>query len=554
MMRSGYWLILVCFAGPIAAQPANPPTYWQDIRPLFRKYCTVCHSQKNLHEVDVSGGLALDSFEATLKHPKKPVVLPGKSQESLLVQLLLTKDEDRRMPKGSSHPLPKETIELICRWIDAGAPEGVRPSESLTHASPMPHRRVRHLDVTLRTQAVPPVQLAQVAKPGPLELVLAVGPLAPVTALRYHPSKPILAVGQYGRITLWDLSQGQPIRVLTNVLGAVNDLRFSPDGSLLAVAGGQPSFKGDLRIYRTDNWDLVAVLRGHDDSVFCVAFSPDGKKLASASFDKTVRIWNLQTYRAEVTMSGHSDFVYAVAYSPQGQWVASASKDRSVKIFDVTSGKSLVTLSGMNLDVTAVAVRPDGKEIVSAGFEPALVWWSAETTAGAQRSGNTAASGGQRLRTQGGHGGTVHELVFTPDGKFLASASADGTVRLWNGQNGAPLQTINVGSVQFAVALRPDGGQLAAGGFDGIVRLYDTKSARLLAQLIGLPEEQSQPRWLVSTPEGYLAITPNLIPLVRCRIQNQEANTSSIIQALSQPERVRQALAGQSPAPPFGKP
>ncbi|MCS7016374.1 MAG: hypothetical protein NZM42_09710 [Gemmatales bacterium] len=553
MARIGCWWLLVCLSGTVVAQTPAPPTFWNDIRPIFRRHCTVCHSTRNLQEVDVSGGLALDSFEATLKNPKKPVVIPGKSKESLLVQLLVIQDPDRRMPKGSSQPLPKEAIETIARWIDSGAPEGQRPADPIAGVNPSP-RPARHLDVVLRTNATPPANLIKLAKPGPIEMVLPVGPLAPVTALRFHPTRPLLAVGQYGRVTVWDLAQAQPLRLLTNVLGAVNDLRFSPDGSLLAAAGGQPSFKGDIRVYRTDSWELVAVLRGHDDSVFSVAFSPDGKRLASASFDKTVRLWNLQTQQCEGTITGHSDFVYAVAFSPDGKWLASASKDRSVKLFDATTGKSLVTFSGMNQDVLALAIHPDGKQLVSAGMEPALIWWSADITGtAAQRAGTTESSFGQRIRNQGGHGGAVQELVFTPDGRLLASASADGTVRLWNGQNGQPLQTINIGSVQYAVALRPDGGQVAAGGFDGLVRIFDTKSNRLLAYLLALPEENGQPRWLVYAPEGYFHASPATLAQVKYRVLLQEVEGQSVSAALLQPDRVRQALAGLNVPPPFAK-
>src|SRR4051794_5626973 len=109
-----------------ALAPAADPTYWQDIRPVFRKHCTVCHSAKNLKEVEVSGGLALDTFEATIKGGiKAPVFHAGKSADSRLIKLMTTKNAERRMPLDAP-PLPAETVALIGRWIDSGAKEGTK--------------------------------------------------------------------------------------------------------------------------------------------------------------------------------------------------------------------------------------------------------------------------------------------------------------------------------------------------------------------------------------------------------------------------------------------
>jgi hypothetical protein len=529
--------LLSLVGGSTPLRAADAPTYWQDVRATLRKHCTVCHNPRNLDEPDVSGGLTLDTYPAVLRWKRRLLVRPGMSAKSLLYRVVVTTKRDRRMPLGGK-PLPAEAVTLLRRWIDEGAKEGKRPAE--TTPIVRPPRRRRKLDVTLATTLVPPRAAFAPLAPGPLQLVLRVGPLAPVVALAFSPDGKFLVSGAYGRVTVWELKAVRPVKVLTNVLGAVNDLRFSPDGKLLAVAGGQPSAKGDLRLFRVADWKLKAVLPGHEDVVAGVAFRPDGKKLASASFDKTVRTWDLGTLKQERALTMHSDFVHAVSYSPDGKWLASASKDRTVRVVNADSGAGRFTFSGMEQDVLAVAFSKDGKRVVSSGNEPGLSWWDAEK--------------GGRLRVRGGHSVAVHELALGRDGKVLASAGGDGNVILWNEASGAQVRVIRVGSLVYAVALSPDGKTVAAGSFDGLVRLYDTGTSAQRATLLSLPPEKGQAEWLALTPQGYADASAGVVGLGRWRMGGKDLPAGRVWKALRMPEAVSKVVGGGKVAGPvFGK-
>jgi WD40 repeat protein len=543
-MQTRSTFFFVCFVSFVVnSSPAAEPTYWADVRPLLRRNCTVCHSVRTLKEPDVSGGLALDSYAAVLKGAKAAVVVPGKPDDSELLRRLHLKDAARRMPLDAD-PLPDDAIALLRRWIVAGAPEGKEPATSMNRVQEPPpaanapgspsHRK---LDVVFATKYSPPRTL--LPKPAAyntyLELVLPAGPLTPVAAIAFNPDGRLLAVGAYGQVTIWDLKTVTPAKVLTNVLGAVNDLKFSPDGKTLAVAGGQPSARGDLRLFHVADWSLASTLGGHADVVSCVSFSPDGARLASASFDKTVRVWDLTTRQPVLTLTGHTDFVYGVAWDPKNQWIASASKDRTVKVVDAKTGQTRLTLSGMEQDVLAVAASADGTEVISSGYDSRLFWWNATT--------------GERTRRMSGHDLAVHEICVSHDGKMVASAGADKAVRLWNGANGQGVKTIPVGSLTYAVALSPDNKRVAAGSFDGAARVFDTAAGKPLLTLASTAAD-----WLVVTPEGFVNSSDGWAKIGRWQLAGQELPAATMWAVLRQPEAVTKLAAGvKLPEPSFKK-
>jgi WD40 repeat protein len=238
----------------------------------------------------------------------------------------------------------------------------------------------------------------------------------------------------------------------------VHSVAFSPDGKTIATASGDKT----VRLWNL-NGQTLQTLKGHTKEVMSVAFSPDGKTIATASGDKTVRLWNLNGQPLH-TLNGHTEDVTSVAFSPDDKTIASGSYDNTVRLWNL-DGQPLQTLNGHTSVVSSVAFSPDGKTIASGSYDNTVRLWNLD---------------GQPLHTLNGHTKYVSSVAFSPDGKTIASGSYDNTVRLWN-LNGQPLQTLpsereaNKGYTESvnSVAFSPDGKSIATASGDNTVRLWN---------------------------------------------------------------------------------
>jgi WD domain, G-beta repeat/WD40-like Beta Propeller Repeat len=233
---------------------------------------------------------------------------------------------------------------------------------------------------------------------------------------------------------------------------------FSPDGKTLASASGKT-----VRLWETVTGKEIRALDGHQAEVTALALSPDGKRLASASHDETVRLWETATGKELCALWQHQGRVTSVVFSPDGKRLASGCTDGLVRLWEAASGQEILRLK-RQAEVTSVAFSPDGRSLAAACSDGSVGLWETAT--------------GKKIHALHGHRGPVTSLAFSPDGKNVASASSDESIRLWETADGKESHAIQYRGKWTkwvtSVAFSPDGRSLAAASSDGSIRLWET--------------------------------------------------------------------------------
>jgi len=269
------------------------------------------------------------------------------------------------------------------------------------------------------------------------------------------------------RKILWEIDRGKD--------GRVDSVAFSPDGKTLASG----DMGGTIKLRAAKTGGLLWADR-HNGRVYALAFSPDGKFLVSGVVDrghadKPLKLWDAATGELLRTLGEHDDFVHFVGFSPDGKTLVSmGNKNRvgTIQLWDVETWMPLRTRGGHSEYITSVTFSPDGKVIASGSWDTTVKLWDVRT--------------GALIRTLRGHGGKVWQVVFSPDGKTLVSSSDDATIKVWDAKTGALIRTLTEHSERvMSVAFSPDGKLLASGSDDATVRLWNAETGKFLQHIKG---------------------------------------------------------------------
>ncbi len=235
---------------------------------------------------------------------------------------------------------------------------------------------------------------------------------------------------------------------------------------------GKPDVRGFEWSYLLAQYRAAGILAGHTDMICAVAYSPDGRLLASGGYDRKTQVWDVATGLVQHTLAGHTKGVRGVAFAPDGRTLATASEDTTVRLWDVATGATRAILRGPDQPAGCLAFSPDGRTLAAGSDDHSISLWDTVTAT---------------LRTRClGHSHNVTAVAFAPDGQLLASSSPHDGILLWDATTGQHRRELSApGHRPWRLAFSPDGRLLASGAgpstFPGTFRIWDTATWQIRA-------------------------------------------------------------------------
>jgi WD40 repeat protein/mono/diheme cytochrome c family protein len=470
--------VLPAAAAEPEKKPDGPVSYYRDVRPLFAVHCQGCHQPAK-----PMGGYVMTGHADLLKagDQERPGVVPGKPDQSMLYeQVRLSARGEAAMPKGKP-PLPARDVELVKRWIAEGAKDDTPPSAktALVDADHPPVYRLPPVVPSLDYS--PDGKLLAVA--GYHEVLLhradgsgvearLIGLSERVQSLAFSPDGTSLAVvggspGRFGELQVWEVEKHKLRLSVSTTYDTLFGVSWSPDGSKIAFGCADNT----LRAVEADSGKQILYQGAHNDWVLDTVFSRDGKYLVSISRDRSMKLTEVATQRfidniTSITPGALKGGLQAVARNP--------AKFPPPKDKVINEDKAGVDTSDRFYD-----------ELLIGGADGVPRLYKMHRT-----KKRVIGDDFNKLREYAGLPGRINALAFSPDGaRFAAGSSLDGKgeLRVYQTADAKMVSKLDVPGGVFTIAWRPDGKELACAGYDGTVRLSDPDTGKLVKEFVAVP-------------------------------------------------------------------
>lgn len=333
-------------------------------------------------------------------------------------------------------------------------------------------------------------------------------------------------------LILWDVTTGEALRRFSGHIQQIQSVAFSPDGhSIVSAAGGQDGGH-ELILWDVQTGEEIRRFWGHQLQIWSVAFSPDGQRILSGSQDNTMILWNVNTGEQIQHFQGHTGIIYSVAFSPDGRTALSGSMDGTARHWELIGGALKQDFKGHQNWVWDIALSPDQSTLAASSRDGSLRLWNVLTGEPIQQLEKMPGEGrglvfapdgrsvfvndgtgfqqietktGNKIRRFTGHGDSLADLVLSPDGSSMISASYDTTLILWDIKTGELIRRFR-GHTGAALSVRfsPDGSKAISTSSDSTVLLWDVATGEIIYRMEG------HGGWIWSvnfSPDGTMALS-----------------------------------------------
>lgn len=521
-----------------AESESGQVSFYNDIRPVFQTHCQGCHQPARARN---SGAYVMTSYDLLVKagESEETPVVPGKPDESYLVQLIMPEDGKAEMPRGQK-PLHKSEVELIRKWVAQGAKNDTPENADVRYDADHPPQYV-----------LPPV----------------------ITSLDVSPDGKLIAVSGFNEVLLHKADGSAIAGRLIGLAERIESVRFSPDGTRLAVAGGKPGRMGEIQVWDVAKKELLLSHSVTYDTLYGASWSPDGTRIAFGCSDNTIRAIDAKTGKQVLFNGAHNDWSLDTVWNPAGDHVISVGRDRTAKLIEVATQRFIdnvtsITPGALKGGVATVDTHPTRDEIIVGGADgiPKLFRIFRITK-------RVIGDNANLIRELAPLRGRVFSVDYSADGRrAVAGSSLDGKgdiiiydtdvdtnapddikkilAKRVMSQSDAEKKKLAAfqkkalpvvakipveDSGIYAVRFSTDGSQIVAGGSNGLIRVYETATGKLVREFSSVPLSDSKS---TSGTDSSVAQQVKGTPDVPAQPQEQLSAEDKLVSLKSVPERI----------------